>query len=136
MPILHNKDVDLYYEIHGEGAPLMLVAGLASDSQSWLPVVDALTSQYQLILLDNRGVGRTEPKDIEISIGAMADDCIALARHLNVSSFSLLGHSMGDLLRWIVPFVIRTVSQNSLLLRHPRIRYNEISFFSRIGLSL
>ena len=37
MPMFSRGDVDLYYECHGGGAPLLLVAGLASDSQSWQP---------------------------------------------------------------------------------------------------
>ena len=72
--------VNLYYEVHGSGEPLLLIAGLASDSQSWLPVVEELASYYQVILPDNRGVGRTEPQDVEISIKAIAEDCLAITR--------------------------------------------------------
>ncbi|MCK5036593.1 MAG: alpha/beta hydrolase [Candidatus Sabulitectum sp.] len=87
--------VNLYYEVHGSGEPLLLIAGLASDSQSWLPVVEELASYYQVILPDNRGVGRTEPQDVEISIKAIADDCMALLSYLGFSSANILGHSMG-----------------------------------------
>jgi len=95
MPNIAINDVDLYYEIHGVGEPLMLVAGLASDSQSWLPVMEELSRHFLVITPDNRGTGRTVPQDIDTSIRQMADDCIALAEHLGFSSFSLLGHSMG-----------------------------------------
>ncbi|MEN8133430.1 MAG: alpha/beta hydrolase [Pseudomonadota bacterium] len=89
------NNVDLYYEIHGKGIPLMLVAGLASDSQSWQPIISDLSRHYLVITLDNRGVGRTKPQDIGVSIQQVADDCIALIRHLGLSSINLLGHSMG-----------------------------------------
>ncbi|MDP8217957.1 MAG: alpha/beta hydrolase [Candidatus Theseobacter exili] len=89
------NNLDLYYEIHGDGNPLMLVAGLASDSQSWLPVIEELSRNYCVITLDNRGVGRTKPYDTDISINKIADDCIGLAKHLGFSKISLLGHSMG-----------------------------------------
>ena len=95
MPQLSVDGVDLYYELHGSGSPLMLVAGLASDSQSWQPVVGELSRRFLVITPDNRGSGRTAPQSCEIAIGRMADDCAALADHLGLPSVNLLGHSMG-----------------------------------------
>ncbi len=99
MPRLALNEIDLYYELHGTGEPadppLMLVAGLASDSQSWLPVLEPLSRHHRVIVLDNRGCGRTTPPDCTTGIGRMADDCIALADHLGIGRFRLLGHSMG-----------------------------------------
>jgi len=95
MPSARINGVDLYYEIHGTGPPLMLIAGLASDSQSWQPVVAGLSQKYSLILPDNRGAGRTSPQESEGSIQQMADDCVALLRYLDLPSVHLLGHSMG-----------------------------------------
>lgn len=87
--------LDLYYETHGSGEPLMLVAGLASDCLSWQPILEGLAQHYQVIAFDNRGCGRTRPMDTEITVSRMADDCLALADHLGISSMNLLGHSMG-----------------------------------------
>lgn len=98
MPILKLNDIELYYETIGSGQPLMLIAGLASDSQSWQPLVEGLSRHYQLILLDNRGVGRTQPHSASSSIEQMADDCIALADHLGIQQLSLVGHSMGGMI--------------------------------------
>ncbi|MCL5023447.1 MAG: alpha/beta hydrolase [Nitrospirae bacterium] len=88
-------DVDLYYETHGDGVPLLLVAGLASDSQSWQPILPDLSSNCRVVTFDNRGAGRTTPHETKISIQRIADDCIGLAGHLGITSFNLLGHSMG-----------------------------------------
>jgi pimeloyl-ACP methyl ester carboxylesterase len=95
MPSAIVNGVDLYYECHGKGKPLMLIAGLACDSQSWQPVVEDLSRRYLVILVDNRGAGRTKPHDVEINIQSIADDCIALIEYLGLSSVTLLGHSMG-----------------------------------------
>lgn len=95
MPNAIVNGVDLYYELHGKGEPVMLIAGLASDSQSWQPIVEDLSRHYLLILPDNRGSGRTKPQDTETSIQHIADDCIALLEHLGLPSATLLGHSMG-----------------------------------------
>jgi pimeloyl-ACP methyl ester carboxylesterase len=95
MPKLTINDIELYYEVQGEGIPLLLIAGLASDSQSWQPIIGELTSRCQVITVDNRGVGRTSPLDVETSIHTMATDCIALVKHLGLKSVNMLGHSMG-----------------------------------------
>ncbi|WP_323844961.1 alpha/beta hydrolase [Microbulbifer magnicolonia] len=95
MPNTRVNGVDLYYECHGKGQPLMLIAGLASDSLSWQPVVEELSQHYLVILPDNRGSGRTTPQDIDTSIEQIAGDCMALLDYLELPSASLLGHSMG-----------------------------------------
>ena len=96
MPQLIIDDTSLYYELHGNGPPLMLIAGLASDSQSWQPVVPPLARHFTLILPDNRGAGRS-PLRSELTVGRMADDCLALAAHLGFERVHLLGHSMGGM---------------------------------------
>jgi pimeloyl-ACP methyl ester carboxylesterase len=95
MPTARIGDLDIYYEIHGAGRPLLLVAGLASDSQSWGPLVAALAARCRVIVFDNRGVGRTTPQDAPTGITRMADDAVGLARYLGLEKFSVLGHSMG-----------------------------------------
>lgn len=97
MPTIKVDDVDIYYEIHGKGEPLVLIAGLATDSQSWLPILNNLAIKYQVIIFDNRGVGRTKPMDAETSIRQMADDCVGLINSLGFSKVNLLGHSMGGM---------------------------------------
>ncbi len=95
MATAQLNGISLYYDEHGEGAPLLLVAGLSSDSQSWLPVIEPLAAHYRLILPDNRMVGRTEPKTVETGIDIMADDVVALMDELGVDKAHIVGHSMG-----------------------------------------
>jgi pimeloyl-ACP methyl ester carboxylesterase len=95
MAMLARGDVDLYYDSVGDGAPLLLIAGLASDSLSWQPIIGDLAAHYRVITVDNRGAGRTTPQTAPTSIRAMADDCVALIEHLGLPSVHMLGHSMG-----------------------------------------
>lgn len=88
-------DVSLYFETHGKGAPLLLIAGLGSDSQSWGTVVKDLAKDFLVITPDNRGVGRSTQKGVKISIAAMADDCMAILDFLEIPAAHLVGHSMG-----------------------------------------
>lgn len=93
--MLTLSDVELYYEVHGDGPPLLLIAGLASDSQSWGSALPALAEHFTVICPDNRGVGRSKPADAPVSIEKMADDCAALVRSLGYEKVHVLGHSMG-----------------------------------------
>lgn len=103
MPHLQLPTANLYYDIHqATGAepsnpPLVLLAGLASDSLSWRAMIHSLSQQRQVITLDNRGSGRTE-SDTDITLLQMAKDCLALCDHLNLERVDLLGHSMGGLI--------------------------------------
>ena len=98
MPVFARDDVAIHYELRGSGPPLLLVAGLASDTAYWLPAIDELSLRHQLILVDNRGCGRTTPLDVESGIDAMADDCVALLRHLELPRVAIAGHSMGGMI--------------------------------------
>ena len=95
MPTLKLKNIELYYEINGTGEPLLLIPGLASDSQSWEPIIHDLRKKYCVITIDNRGAGRTTPQNEPMTIQNLADDAIALINHLGFSSVNILGHSMG-----------------------------------------
>ena len=95
MPTALVNDTQFYYELHGRGKPLVLVAGLASDSQSWQPILGDLARSHRVLVFDNRGVSRTPSDDAAITVERMADDCMALAEQIGFSSFDLLGHSMG-----------------------------------------
>ena len=95
MPTLQLNGITLYYEVHGTGMPLVLIAGLASDSQSWGPVIPDLARQFQVILFDNRGSGRTAPQDLPLSLSQIAHDVLELLNRLAVPAAHILGHSMG-----------------------------------------
>ncbi len=95
MAILNTNGIELYYECRGSGPPLLLIAGIASDGQSWMPVVDELSRHYQLILPDNRGAGQTRHLDQMVTVSNIARDHAALITHLGFSKVHVLGHSMG-----------------------------------------
>lgn len=96
MPSLRRPDAELYYEREGDGPPLLLIPGLASDSQSWLPVRAALAARFSLVLLDARGAGRTRAD--AVSVPLVVDDALALLDHLGIGRAHVLGHSLGGLI--------------------------------------
>lgn len=98
MPSLALPDVTLHYEIDGDGPPVMLIAGTASDSASWGPLVPALAERFTVIRPDNRSTGRTRPLEAALSLEAWADDALALAKALDRGPVAVVGHSLGGMI--------------------------------------
>jgi pimeloyl-ACP methyl ester carboxylesterase len=108
MPTAHVRDVDLYYEEHGSGDPLLCIMGFATDSTGWLLQVPELSQHYRTIVFDNRGVGRSDKPTTAYTIHEMADDAAALLDHLQIERAHVLGLSMGGMIA------------QELVLRHSR----------------
>jgi pimeloyl-ACP methyl ester carboxylesterase len=87
--------VDLYYESHGQGEPLILVPSTAYSGDVWKPSQMPLANTLNLIFFDPRGCGRSIAMQEVFTIEQMAMDIVALMDHLNIPSAHLLGHSMG-----------------------------------------
>lgn len=98
MPELRLPEVTLHYEIDGTGPPLMLIAGTASDSASWGPLVAPLARRFTVIRPDNRSTGRSRPLDAPLSLDLWAADALALAEHLELGPVSVAGHSLGGMI--------------------------------------
>ena len=96
MPQLERPGASIHYEVLGDGPPLLLIAGTASDAASWGPLLPMLGGR-RLILIDNRGSGQTTSEG-PIRIEDMADDCAALLGHLGIEAVDVAGHSLGGFL--------------------------------------
>jgi 3-oxoadipate enol-lactonase len=89
----------LYYEIHGEGPPLVLVMGIGYDSSLWtLGQVPALSRRFQVVILDNRDAGRSSAVSTPYTIADMADDLAGLLDALDIEQTHVLGLSMGAMI--------------------------------------
>lgn len=97
MPTLSRPDVDLYYEISGNGPPLLLIPGMLSDSATWLPLMPFLEPHYTLIRVDNRATGRMQDCG-PFTLPDSAADIAALSEHLDLTDLHVMGHSMGGYL--------------------------------------
>src|SRR5919108_795912 len=87
--------VDLYYETHGQGEPLIFVPSTAYSGDVWKPSQMPLAESLELIFHDPRGCGRSVATQSVYAIEQMALDIVALMDHLKISSSHLIGHSMG-----------------------------------------
>jgi 3-oxoadipate enol-lactonase len=95
MPTVEANGQTLYYEVHGEGEPLVCLMGLAADVLAWTLQIPAFAAAHRMVVLDNRDVGRSSIAGSDYEIADMARDTLALADALELDSFHLLGYSMG-----------------------------------------
>lgn len=93
--ILPVNGINLYYESHGKGEPLLLIEGLGYSSWMWYRQIPEFAKKYRVIAFDNRGVGLTDKPDSEYTIELMADDAASLLLSLGIESAHVLGVSMG-----------------------------------------
>ena len=87
--------LNLYYEIHGTGEPLILLHGGVGGIWMFGPNLPALSTQRQVIAVELQGHGRTADVDRPLSFEAMADDIGALITHLGIEASDLMGYSLG-----------------------------------------
>lgn len=89
--------VKLYYEIHGDGEPLLLLHGFTMSHDMWLPWVDNLSKDYQIILVDLRGHGKSSNPSNEFTHRQSAEDIFALMNFLGIKEFKAMGVSSGGM---------------------------------------
>jgi pimeloyl-ACP methyl ester carboxylesterase len=87
--------IDLYYETHGSGRPIVLLHGGLGSGEMFAPIMPALAEHHQVITPDLQGHGRTADIDRPIDIRLMAGDIAALIDHLHLDKPDLVGYSLG-----------------------------------------
>jgi 3-oxoadipate enol-lactonase len=98
MPKANVGGVNMYYEIHGEGEPLLLISGHSGTTALWGPIVPLLSRAYRVVAFDNRGIGYSEAPESPVSVKMMADDAAGLMDALGIDSAHVLGASMGGMI--------------------------------------
>ena len=94
MPLIPVEGGEIYYEEHGAGPPLMMVAGLGGVGSYWTPNLATFAAQFRVILHDQRGTGRSSRVPVR-SVGQMSRDAVQIMDHLGLTQVSWLGHSTG-----------------------------------------
>ena len=91
------NDIELYYEVYGEGPPLLLVHGFTVSGQSWQPFVEDLSRHYRLIIPDMRGHGWSTNPTKQFLHRQVALDLFALLDHLRIDQCKAMGISSGGM---------------------------------------
>ncbi len=87
--------MQMYYVLHGQGEPLLLLHGFTGSSNDWLLFFDDLVREYQLVIPDLRGHGRSTNPSMEFTFRQCALDVFALLDHLGIERFKAIGLSGG-----------------------------------------
>ena len=87
--------IQMYYEVYGEGAPLVLLHGTPGTGRAWEPVIPYFAEHYQLIVPDLRGYGHSTNPENDFTHRQMALDVIALLDRLEADEFEAMGISSG-----------------------------------------
>jgi pimeloyl-ACP methyl ester carboxylesterase len=95
MTIAHVNDIDIYFEIHGSGPPLVLIMGLRRNAEWWYRQIPELSKHFTVVAFDNRGAGRSDKPEMDYSIRLFADDTAELINLLGIPRAHVLGISMG-----------------------------------------
>lgn len=118
MPFLEVDGANIYYELHGSGPPLLLIAGTACDGNFWKPYqVPEFSRDHTAIIFDQRGIGKTTTQSDDYSTDRLAADAAALIKHVDLGPAVVIGHSMGGRVAQLValdhPASIKALVLNS-----------------------
>lgn len=89
--------IELYYEDHGAGKPLLLLHGFGGCTQNWHPFIGELTQQYRLIIVDLRGHGYSTNPGNTFTHREAANDLFRLLEELEINHFAAMGMSTGGM---------------------------------------
>jgi 3-oxoadipate enol-lactonase len=96
MPFIKRNDVEIYFETHGQGTPLMFFSETACAGDVWnIFQVPEFGRDHMVITHDYRGTGRSTKPTVQYSTEDFVEDAVAILDHLNAGPAILCGHSMG-----------------------------------------
>lgn len=95
MPSAKINDINIYYEIHGAGEPLILANGIFMNTASWFGQIPAFSKHFKVIAYDMRGQGQSDKPDEDYSFELHADDQKGLLDHLEIDKVHHVGISYG-----------------------------------------
>ena len=98
VPSVPVAGTQLHVERRGDGEPLLLIQGMGANSAHWgEPFLAELERDFELILYDHRGIGRSGPAADDLTTAALAADALALLGALRIERAHVLGFSMGGM---------------------------------------
>lgn len=102
MPHIQINNTQYYYKLQGQGFPIVLISGYASDHAIWDLMLDTLSQHFQVLTFDNKGVGQTKDDEAPFTLEDMAADTYQLIKQLDFNRPTLVGHSMGGIIAQLI----------------------------------
>ena len=98
MPSAALPDLEVHYEVRGDGPPLVLIAGIPAIASDWAPLAERLSGRRRVIAYDNRGSGQSTVTPGRYTTAQLAGDAVALLDHLGIERADLFGMSLGGMI--------------------------------------
>jgi pimeloyl-ACP methyl ester carboxylesterase len=98
MPTIKSNGINLYYEEHGQGRPLVMMTGVGQWHEAWWRNVPELSRHFRVITFDARGIGDSDKPDIPYDVPMLVGDLLGLLDGLELERPHLVGHSLGGLI--------------------------------------
>jgi len=98
MPTAKVGDIDIYYESHGDGEPILLIQGYGQYSGQWAALIPRFSREYRVICFDNRGTGRSDKPDMPYTMKMLAADASGLLDAIGIDRAHVFGVSMGGMI--------------------------------------
>jgi pimeloyl-ACP methyl ester carboxylesterase len=95
MPRAKVRDINMYYEIHGKGQPLVFISGRHMSQELLFMHVPVFAREYKVITFDNRCAGKSDAPDVPYTIQTFADDMAGLLDVIGIKNAHFAGYSMG-----------------------------------------
>jgi len=95
MPTITTNGINLYYELHGNGQPLVLIPGLGYTGWMYGQMVPGLAEHFQVHSIDNRGIGQSDNPPGPYSAQLLAADVVGMLDAFDIPKAHIVGHSMG-----------------------------------------
>jgi 3-oxoadipate enol-lactonase len=98
LPRARNGEVELAYEVVGEGPPLLLIQGLGYGARGWGPILDLIAEDFTVAAFDNRGFGGSDAPPGPYSVGELAEDARAVLDAAGLERAHVVGASLGGMI--------------------------------------
>jgi 3-oxoadipate enol-lactonase len=97
MPVAAVNGIEIYYEVHGSGPPLLAISGTGGDLRTMPPQLMPVTQSFETLAYDQRGLGRTSKPAADYTMADYADDAAGLIRTMGWPSCRVMGTSFGGM---------------------------------------
>lgn len=94
----------IFYDMSGDGPPLLLIMGAGESRRMWADQIPAFTPYFTVITMDNRDTGESDQESEPYTVADMAGDVVALLDALKIQRTNLIGTSMGGMIAQTVAF--------------------------------
>ena len=95
-------DSSVLHQAQNDRFPILMIHGLGSSQNYWMPVISQLSPKFRCIALDSYGAGRSKSKGEKLTLDGLAEDAVSLMDSLGIQKFVVAGHSMGGTMTCII----------------------------------